>query len=106
MSPEQLKQLLRQYRLSPNKTYGQNFLLDDFVLQDMVDAAGVTATDAVLEIGPGIGSLTEKLLERAKFVLAVEKDPKFSPLLRSIKKRHQNFRYEVADILSFDFQKA
>lgn len=106
MTIEQLKQLLRKYNLKPNKTFGQNFLLDDFVLQDMVDASGITGEEAVLEIGPGIGTLTEKLLERAKFVLAVEKDAKFLPILHSLKKQHKNFRYETGDILSFDFQKS
>jgi 16S rRNA (adenine1518-N6/adenine1519-N6)-dimethyltransferase len=106
MTPEQLKILLRQYKLSPNKTYGQNFLLDDFVLQDIVDAAGIQSGEAVLEIGPGIGNLTEKLLERADFVLSIEKDPKFLPRLKALKKDHKNFRFEVADILSFDFQTA
>ncbi len=106
MTIEQLKQLLRQYNFRPNKTFGQNFLLDDFVLQDVVDASGVTKNEAALEIGPGIATLTERLLERAKFVLAIEKDPKFLPLLHAIKKQHKNFRYEIADILSFNFQEA
>jgi 16S rRNA (adenine1518-N6/adenine1519-N6)-dimethyltransferase len=104
MTAEQLKQLLRKYNLRPNKTFGQNFLLDDFVLQDIVDASGLKSDEAVLEIGPGIATLTQRLLERAKFVLAVEKDAKFLPLLRALKKQHQNFQYETADILSFNFQ--
>ena len=106
MTVEHLKQLLRKYKLSPNKTLGQNFLLDDFVLQDIVDNAGIKSGEAVLEIGPGIATLTERLLAKTDFVLAVEKDPKFLSLLRSLKKEHKNFRYEVADILSFDFQTA
>ena len=105
MDLEQLKNLLRSYGLKPNFTYGQNFLIDDIVLQDIVDAAEVTKDDAVLEIGPGIGNLTAKLCERARFVLSVEKDPKFFPVLRAVKKNHpENFRFEVADALEYDFQ--
>jgi len=106
MTIDQLKQLLRQYNLRPNKTLGQNFLLDDFVLQDIVDASGVKSDEAALEIGPGIATLSERLLQRAKFVLAVEKDPKFLPVLKAVKRNYKNFRFEIADILSFDFQAA
>jgi 16S rRNA (adenine1518-N6/adenine1519-N6)-dimethyltransferase len=105
MTIEQLKETLRRYGWKPNKTYGQNFLLDEFILEDMVDIAGVTKNDAVLEIGPGIGNLTERLLKRAQFVLSVEKDPKFLPVLKGLSKRYKNFRYEIADALQFDFQK-
>ncbi len=56
-SIEQLKNLLRRHNLKPNFTYGQNFLVDDIVLQDIVDAAEVTKQDAVLEIGPELATL-------------------------------------------------
>jgi 16S rRNA (adenine1518-N6/adenine1519-N6)-dimethyltransferase len=105
MHIDQLKELLGKYNLKPNFTYGQNFLLDDFVLQDIVDDSGVGEGDYVLEIGPGIGTLTELLLKKAKFVLAVEKDPKFLPILRRLKKEYKNFHYEIADVLEYDFQK-
>jgi len=105
MDIDQLKNLLRSYGLKPNFTYGQNFLVDDFVLQDIVDAAGVTKADAVLEIGPGIGNLTRLLCERAGLVLSLEKDPKFQPVLYAIKKDYrENFRYEICDALEYDFQ--
>src|ERR1051326_569985 len=106
MNVDQLKNLLRNYNLKPNFTYGQNFLIDDIALQDIVDAAEVSSEDAVLEIGPGIGNLTKYLLDRAGLVLSIEKDPKFFPLLRSIKKDHkQNFWFEISDALDFNFQK-
>ena len=82
MDIEQLKSFLKNHNLKPNFTYGQNFLIDDIVLQDIVDAAEVTSDDAVLEIGPGIGNLTRLLCERAGFVLSMEKDPKFLPILK------------------------
>jgi 16S rRNA (adenine1518-N6/adenine1519-N6)-dimethyltransferase len=104
---EGLKNLLRRYNLKPNFTYGQNFLIDDIVLQDIVDAAEITSADKILEIGPGVGNLTRLLCERAGFVLSVEKDPKFLPVLKSIKKDFpNNFRYEIADALEFNFGKA
>lgn len=107
MNKEQLKIFLQNYGLRPNFTYGQNFLIDDMVLRDMADAAEVSSADRVLEIGPGIGNLTRLLCDRAGFVLSVEKDPKFYPVLRAIKKDYKNnFRFEIADILEFDFQKA
>ncbi len=105
MNLEQLKQLLKRNNLRPNFTYGQNFLVDDLVLLDIVDAAELTSEDAVLEIGPGIGNLTELLCQKAGFVLSIEKDAKFFPILHSIKKDHKkNFRFEIADALEFNFQ--
>lgn len=104
MTIEQLKILLQHYHLKPNFTYGQNFLLDEVVLEDVVEAAHVSSSDLVLEIGPGIGNLTRRLCERAGFVLAVEKDPKFLPVLKSIKKEYSNFRFEIGDVLEYDFQ--
>lgn len=104
MDAESLKSLLKKYNLSPNFTYGQNFLIDEMVLEGIVDGAGVSSDDCVLEIGPGLGNLTRKLCERAKLVLSVEKDPKFLPVLKAIKKEHKNFRYEIADALEYDFQ--
>jgi 16S rRNA (adenine1518-N6/adenine1519-N6)-dimethyltransferase len=105
MQIERLKELFRKYNLRPNFTYGQNFLIDDFVLQDIVDAAEVTKEDAVLEIGPGIGNLTKLLCDRVGFVLSIEKDPKFFPILKSVKKDYpETFRFEIADALEYNFQ--
>lgn len=105
MDQEQLIQFLKRHNLRPNFTYGQNFLVDDFVLQDIADAADITSEDAILEIGPGIGNLTELLCQRAGLVLSIDKDPKFYPILNVLKKNHpKNFRFEIADALEFNFQ--
>ena len=105
MDAENLKKFLKNHGLKPNFTYGQNFLIDDIVLQDIADAPGITSETAVLEIGPGIGNLTRKLCERAGFVLSIEKDPKFLPILKALKKDFpENFRFEIADALEYDFQ--
>ncbi len=103
MTIETLKSILKSYNLNANKTYGQHFLMDETVLEDMIDAAEVTKEDVVLEIGPGIGNLTERLLPRAKKVFSVEKDPQFLPVLKSLETKFDNFQYELTDILSFNF---
>ncbi len=106
MDIQQIKSLLARYGLSPNHTYGQNFLIDESVLDDMLHAAEVEPGDNVLEIGPGIGNLTRKLLDKNARVVAVEKDPQFLPILKAIKKDFpKTFRYEVEDVLKFNFQK-
>ncbi len=104
MTIETLKQLLSRYGLSPNKTYGQNFLMDETILEDMIDEAGVIGDDVVLEIGPGIGNLTERLAQRARKVISIEKDPQFLPVLESLAKEHKNFSYEIGDALTLNFQ--
>ncbi len=107
MNQELLKDLLKKYNLKPNFTYGQNFLVDETVLEDIANSANLSPEDVVLEIGPGIGNLTKLLCERAGFILSVEKDPKFQSILYKIKKDFpNNFRFEIADALEFDYCKA
>jgi 16S rRNA (adenine1518-N6/adenine1519-N6)-dimethyltransferase len=105
MEKEKLQNFLKNHGLRPNFTYGQNFLLDEAVLETMLQTAEVKPADRVLEIGPGIGNLTRLLCERGAEVLAVEKDPKFLPLLKSIKKDFPDLHFEIADALEYDFQK-
>lgn len=105
MDVDNLRSLLKKYGLKPNSTYGQNFLVDEEVLDKIVDVAEISSKDAILEIGPGIGNLTRRLCEKAGFVLSIEKDPKFQPILHTIKKDYRkNFRFEIADALEFNFQ--
>jgi 16S rRNA (adenine1518-N6/adenine1519-N6)-dimethyltransferase len=106
MDIQVLKNLMRNNKIKPNFTYGQNFLLDDGVLDTMLKVAKVSKEDSVLEIGPGVGNLTKKLCETAGFVLSVEKDPKFLPILKALKKEYKNLRFEIDDILEFNFAKA
>jgi len=106
MTIEQVKQLLKYYGLKPNETYGQNFLLNEIVLQDMVDSVAIKKGEAFLEVGPGLGSLTHYLCRTGFPVLSVEKDSKFIPVLKSLRKDYKNFSYKIDDILAFDFQKA
>lgn len=102
MTLETLKQLLNDYGLKPNKTFGQNFLLDEIVLQDMVDVAQVNEKDIVVEVGPGITNLTKFLLEKSGQVIAIEKDDQFISLLNSLKKKNKHFSYIKDDVLLVD----
>lgn len=107
MNQAELNQLLKIYKLTPNFTYGQNFLIDDNVLHQIVECAQVSKTDCVVEVGPGIGNLTRQLCERAGYVVSVEKDPKFNLLLSDLKKQYsENFSYVIADVLNWDVSQA
>lgn len=106
MTPEHLKQLLQHYGLKPNQTYGQHFLLNEIVLQDMVDSVPLKKGEAILEVGPGLGSLTEFLCRTGNPVLSVEKDSKFLPVLKALRIDNKNLTFEISDILHFNFQEA
>lgn len=77
--------------------------MNDIVLQDIVDSVPIQKGDALLEIGPGIGNLTERLLQTDHFVLSIEKDKSFTPILKELSKKYKQFRFEIADILRFNF---
>jgi len=102
LEPLDVPGLLRQYGLRPNKRLGQNFLIDHAALQRVVDASGVTAQDDVLEIGPGLGSLTRLLAVQAQQVLAVELDAGLLPALQQVISPYQNVTILQGDILAYD----
>ncbi|MBD3311149.1 MAG: ribosomal RNA small subunit methyltransferase A [Candidatus Magasanikbacteria bacterium] len=77
--PTHLKKLCRQYNLNPSKRYGQNFLITEKPVQEMIKAADVNNKDTVIEIGPGFGVLTFPLAEKGKKVLALEIEKKLKP---------------------------
>ena len=78
--PQNTIDILKKYDFHFQKKFGQNFLIDTHVLEKIIDAAGVTKDDFVLEIGPGIGTMTQYLCERAREVMAVEIDDKLIPM--------------------------
>lgn len=82
---------------------GQNFITDEFLLEDIADESGITKDDCVLEIGPGNGALTRCLCDRAKYVVAVEIDKSLIPLLTSNLKEYKNVSIINADFLNYDF---
>jgi 16S rRNA (adenine1518-N6/adenine1519-N6)-dimethyltransferase len=94
--------LLRQYKLHPEKSLGQNFLLDESALHQVVEAAQVTPQEVVLEIGPGLGSLTRHLAVCAKSVVAVELDSKLIPPLLQVVNQFSNVYVIEGDILALD----
>jgi len=97
-----IPQLLRQYGLRPDKSLGQNFLLDETALHQVVEAAGVTPQDVVLEVGSGLGSLTRHLAVTAYKVIAVEVDSSLIPVLKQVVDQFSNVQVIEGDILTLD----
>ena len=95
------KKLLEKYHLKPHKGLGQNFLSDDAVLSGIADAAGIPENAQVLEVGPGLGSLTRHLAERAARVVTVELDNDLIPVLRREFADCPNVEIVHNDILKF-----
>src|SRR6185503_17674816 len=91
--------LLKRYHLRAHKGLGQNFLQDPQALEEIVSAAEIQQTDTVLEIGPGLGSLTRYLAASAKEAVAVELDQNLIPPLKAILAPYQNIRLIHGDIL-------
>ena len=98
LPPLNASEILRAHGLRPDKGLGQNFLQDDSALRKIVTIADVSKTDTVLEIGPGIGSLTRYLAMAAGQVIAVELDESLIPVLRSVLKAWGNVRVIHGDI--------
>jgi 16S rRNA (adenine1518-N6/adenine1519-N6)-dimethyltransferase len=96
--------LLRRYHLRAHKGLGQNFLQDPMALEAIVAAAEIQATDTVLEIGPGLGSLTRYLAVSAREVIAVELDEKLIPPLKTVLSPYQNVQVIQGDILKLSPQ--
>lgn len=96
------KEVLAKFNMSAKKKFGQNFLIDSNVLEGIVEASKVTDNDCVLEIGPGIGSLTQYLAESAKRVIAVEIDRSLLPVLDHTLSDYNNVTIINEDILKVD----
>jgi 16S rRNA (adenine1518-N6/adenine1519-N6)-dimethyltransferase len=101
MKLSDIRATLKEIRVSPVKTLGQNFLHDQNLARWMVDQLQITPQDYVVEIGPGLGALTGLVLEKGAHVVAIEKDPRLAKFLRS---RFEDSRLEIvnADALKFD----
>ena len=97
-----VKDLLNRHGFSFSKGLGQNFLINTGVLEDIIDAAEVTDEDMVLEIGPGIGTMTQYLCENAGQVIAVEIDTNLIPILKDTLSAYDNVRIINDDILKVD----
>ena len=103
-NPKETIQVLQKHEFQFKKKFGQNFLIDPHVLDKIVDAAQITKDDFVLEIGPGIGTLTQYLCENVRQVLAVEIDDKLIPILKETLQPYDNVEVLHGDILKQDIQ--
>ena len=101
---KETKFILNKYHISANKSLGQNFLIDDTVIGKTVEAADISKKDLVIEIGPGLGTLTSKLLEKAQKVIAIELDKKMISILEERFKLYSNLEILNEDVLKVDLQ--
>ena len=103
-NPQETIQVLQKHEFKFKKKFGQNFLIDPHVLDKIVDAAQISKEDFVLEIGPGIGTLTQYLCENARQVLAVEIDKNLIPILKETLSSYDNVDILQGDIMKQDIQ--
>lgn len=103
--PQNTIAILKKYNFNFQKKYGQNFLVDPHILDKIIQAAEVTKHDFVLEIGPGIGTMTQYLCEKAREVAAVEIDKNLIPILNDTLSEYDNISVINEDILKMDLKK-
>lgn len=104
-NPQRTIEVIKKYEFCFQKKFGQNFLIDGHVLDKIIAGAGVTKDDMVLEIGPGIGTMTQYLAEAAGKVVAVEIDRNLLPILQETLADYDNVKVIHADVLSLDLEK-
>ena len=104
-TPLRTKAIMERYGFNFKKGFGQNFLIDTNILENIADAAGITDEDTVLEIGPGFGALTQVVAERAKKVIALEIDTKLIPILEETLGEYNNIEIINLDVLKCDIAK-
>ena len=101
-NPKNTIEIIQKYQFAFQQKFGQNFLIDTHVLDKIISAAGITGDDCVLEIGPGIGTMTQYLAEHAGKVVAVEIDTNLLPILDETLKGYSNVTVINSDILKLD----
>ena len=99
---EETKFIMNKYKVKANKNLGQNFLIDDQAIKDIIDGASIKSEDLVIEIGPGLGNLTTYLLEKAKKVICIELDKKMIRILNDRFIAYNNIELINADVLKLD----
>ena len=104
-SPKKTIEIIQKYNFDFQKKFGQNFLIDSHVLEKIIDAANITKDDFVLEIGPGLGTMTQYLSEHAREVMAVEIDHNLIPILKETLAGYDNVEVLNEDILKVDIGK-
>ncbi len=103
-TPTRTREILTKYDLSAKKSLGQNFIIDTNILRNIVDAGEVDKETTVIEIGPGIGALTEQIAKAAKEVFAFEIDDRLLPVLEDTLSPYENIQVFHQDILQVDFE--
>ena len=101
-NPKNTIEVLQKYNFNFQKKFGQNFLIDTGILEEIIDSAGITKDDMILEIGPGIGTMTQYLCESARQVIAVEIDTNLIPILKDTLSEYDNVKVINDDILKVD----
>jgi 16S rRNA (adenine1518-N6/adenine1519-N6)-dimethyltransferase len=96
-----IKELLLKHSAKPSKIMGQNFLIDRVILKKTIEAAQLTQEDNILEVGPGIGTLTKELAQKAKKVIAIEKDRTMIEILKEILKDYKNIEVIQSNALNY-----
>ncbi|MDU5081351.1 16S rRNA (adenine(1518)-N(6)/adenine(1519)-N(6))-dimethyltransferase [Tissierella sp. P1] len=104
-SPKYVKEILERYGFKFSKSLGQNFLIDGNIVRKIVDEGDITSEDYIIEIGPGMGTLTEELALRAKKVVAIEIDDTLLPILDETLGKYDNVEVIHGDVLKIDIEK-
>lgn len=99
---EETKFIMKKYNIRANKKLGQNFLINEEVVKNIVDASNITKQDLIIEIGPGLGTLTKYLLEKAGKVICIELDKKMVQILNDRFYLYNNFELINNDVLKVD----
>lgn len=99
LSPDQIKNLCITYGFKPSKSYGQNYLISFWPIEDMIDAAELTSTDRIIEVGPGFGILTMALADRVQKVFGYEIEKKLQPYWEEKIKKYKNIEIIWGDVL-------
>ncbi len=102
-TPSRTAEIMRQYDIKMKKSLGQNFLMETNILNKMIEAGKINKSTTVIEIGPGIGALTQYLAHHAKNVVAFEIDDRFVTILKDTLSDYENVKVHHQDILSVDF---
>jgi len=96
--------ILKKYNITANKSLGQNFLINDDVIEQTINAANISKNDLIIEIGPGLGTLTSILLEKAKKVIAIELDNRMVKILQERFNLYSNFEIIHQDVLKVNLK--
>ncbi|MBR3133060.1 MAG: 16S rRNA (adenine(1518)-N(6)/adenine(1519)-N(6))-dimethyltransferase RsmA [Clostridia bacterium] len=101
---DETKFIMKKNNIVANKSLGQNFLIDEDVVNNIVESAGVSKNDIIIEIGPGLGTLTKYLLDRAKKVICIELDKRMVSILEDRFSLYKNFQLINDDVLKVDLK--